>query len=66
MKVINLCGGKCKNCPVVKRNNNESVEIGEQKCKCACKCESCNNTGKVTLTKEQFENMKEKILNGEL
>lgn len=65
MKITTLCGrGRC--CPVVKRNDDGSVEIGEQKCKCACKCEGCNNAGKATLTKEQFETMKEKILNGEL
>lgn len=51
MKVVSLCGG-CSQCPVVKIMDTK-VEIGEEGNTCV-------------LTKEQWEALKEKILEKEL
>ena len=51
MKVVNLCG-KCGKCPVVKIYE-DSVEIGEEGNLC-------------TLTKEEWESLRSKILDSEL
>jgi uncharacterized cysteine cluster protein YcgN (CxxCxxCC family) len=51
MKIVSLCGG-CSKCPVVKITDKE-VEIGEKGNTCV-------------LTREQWETLKEKILEKEL
>jgi len=51
MKIVSLCGG-CARCPVVKITDIR-VEIGEKGNACV-------------LTKEQWETLKDKILNKEL
>ena len=51
MKIVSLCGG-CKQCPVIKITD-EKVEIGERGNVCV-------------LTREQWETLKEKILQKEL
>jgi uncharacterized cysteine cluster protein YcgN (CxxCxxCC family) len=51
MKIVSLCGG-CAQCPVVKITD-ERVEIGEKDNICV-------------LTKEQWQTLKEKILQEEL
>jgi len=51
MKIVSLCGG-CARCPVVKITGTR-VEIGEKGNACV-------------LTKEQWETLKDKILNKEL
>jgi hypothetical protein len=51
MKIVSLCGG-CSKCPVVKITDKE-VAIGEKGNTCV-------------LTKEQWETLKDKILEKEL